>query len=222
MQVALHMSKVVEYQFLDYRISTARKVLYHQNEQQVINTKAYYLLLKLVKSHGEILSKDELIEAVWPNQIVTDAALSKQILRLRKLINDEDTQNPIIETHRGTGYRFSVPVKITAQTKHQSEEKSKTGFKRKIILGFCLLFTLLAAFYLNSEKSEPSLQNMGVHLMLFPGKSQSATMSEGHLKYLVALLEHKSSVIAEYPEKNWLNSVNHEELAIEFLSQGHI
>ena len=214
------MGKVIEYQFLDYRISTARQVLYHQQEQQVINTKAYYLLLTLVKSHGEILSKDELIEAVWPNQIVTDAALSKQILRLRKLIDDEDTQNPIIETHRGTGYRFSVPVKVNEQFNHLAEEKSKAGQKKKILLVFGLLFTLLAAFYLNSEKPESSMQNMGVHLMVFPGEINSSTMTEGHLKYLVALLENKSSVIAEYPEKNWLKSSNPEELAIELLNQG--
>ena len=91
--------KAQEYHFLDFHLSRNQQALYYKNKQQAINTKAYHLLLELVENQGEILTKDHLIKTVWHGQVVTDAALAKQVLRLRKIINDNDSDNPIIEEY---------------------------------------------------------------------------------------------------------------------------
>ena len=100
----------IEYRFGNFRLSPSQQVLIKNEEKIVIGTKPYYLLMLFLQKHGDILKKDDIINKVWPGQIVTDAALTKQIVRLRKLIDDNDSNHPIIETHRGVGYRFAGNV----------------------------------------------------------------------------------------------------------------
>jgi len=216
------MNGAVEYQFRDFRISTAKQVLFYKGQKQLINTKAYYLLLKLVQNSGEILTKDDLIEAVWPNQVVTDAALSKQILRLRKIINDQDSLNPIIETLRGTGYRFSVAVKKVNAKPHTSSSTKEPRFKHKwsavVLLGvFAVLFYAITQTSVESNTSAPK---SGISLMLLADKNTSSLATVGHLKYISTVLENQSSVLTLYPETSWSEGVDPKELAIDFVTQG--
>jgi non-specific serine/threonine protein kinase len=68
-------------------------------------------LLHLLLQHaGEVVTKDEILEAVWPGRIVSDAALTKCVARLRQAIGD--TEQTLIRTIYGFGYRLAVPVSI--------------------------------------------------------------------------------------------------------------
>jgi len=110
-----HNESQLAYHFGDFKISRSQQVLVRSEEKIVISTKAYYLLMTFLENHGKILKKDDIINAVWPGQFVTDTALTKQIVRLRKLIGDTDSDNPMIETHRGVGYRFAIDVELHEQ-----------------------------------------------------------------------------------------------------------
>lgn len=64
------------------------------------------LLLHLLRHAGEIVTKDQLLEAVWPGRIVTETALTNAIGKLRTAIGDDD--QTIIRVVYGYGYRFDV------------------------------------------------------------------------------------------------------------------
>ncbi len=73
-----------------------------------LEAKARQLLLHLLTRPGETLTKEELLAAIWPGRIVTDASLSKAVMKLRSCLGDEGQR--IVRTAHGFGYRLGVPV----------------------------------------------------------------------------------------------------------------
>src|SRR6266705_2139750 len=73
-----------------------------------LRPKSFEVLRCLVENVGRLVTKDELIKAVWPNVIVTDESLARCISEVRQAIADSDQK--IIKTVPRRGYRFSSPV----------------------------------------------------------------------------------------------------------------
>lgn len=68
------------------------------------------LLLGLARHAGAVVSRRQLIAEVWPDVVVTDSSLSNSMSELRRLLGDDQTDPEVIETVRGVGYRFLLPV----------------------------------------------------------------------------------------------------------------
>ncbi len=73
-----------------------------------VETKPLELLRQLLLHPGQVLSKDELLKATWPNVTVVEASLPTAVRKLRRALDDDR----IIETVSGIGYRLAVPVKV--------------------------------------------------------------------------------------------------------------
>src|SRR5580765_7277119 len=73
-------------------------------------SKAFDLLLVLVQNSGRDLSKDELLEAVWPGQILEEANLTVTMSVVRKALGEKASQPRLIVTLPGHGYRFITEV----------------------------------------------------------------------------------------------------------------
>lgn len=78
----------------------------------MLEHKPLELLRALLERAGEVVSKDELLEAAWPGVVVVEASLPTAIRKLRKALGDEDSARPIIATVARIGYRLTVPVRI--------------------------------------------------------------------------------------------------------------
>src|ERR1700686_956979 len=74
----------------------------------VLRPKTFEVLRCLVENAGRLVSKDELMRAVWPNVIVTDESLMQCVSELRHAIGD--SRQTIIKTAPRRGYRFAAPV----------------------------------------------------------------------------------------------------------------
>jgi TolB-like protein/DNA-binding winged helix-turn-helix (wHTH) protein/cytochrome c-type biogenesis protein CcmH/NrfG len=79
-----------------------------------LDPKPLEVLLHLLNHAGEVVTKDELLAAVWPGRILSDAGLTSCVARLRAALAD-DAQS-IIKTVHGYGYRLVAPVKVEAST----------------------------------------------------------------------------------------------------------
>lgn len=77
-----------------------------------LEPKPLELLRALLERAGEVVGKDELLEAVWPGVVVVEASLPTAISKLRKALGDEDSARPIIATVARIGYRLTVPVRV--------------------------------------------------------------------------------------------------------------
>ena len=75
-----------------------------------LGTRALDLLAMLVGRKGELISKDELIAAVWPGRVVEEANLNVQISKLRHILDHNRAKGSCIQTVTGYGYRFTADV----------------------------------------------------------------------------------------------------------------
>src|SRR5580704_956657 len=96
------------YEFGPFRLEPAERKLLRGNEVLVLTPKAFDTLLLLVRNHGHLLEKEELMRMLWPNTVVEEGSLSNHIFLLRKALG-EDPQ--YIETVPKRGYRFIGAVR---------------------------------------------------------------------------------------------------------------
>jgi TolB-like protein/DNA-binding winged helix-turn-helix (wHTH) protein len=76
-----------------------------------LGSRALDLLGLLAGRPGELISKDEIMQAVWPQTVVEENNLTVQISALRRILDAGRAQGSCIQTVPGHGYRFVVPVK---------------------------------------------------------------------------------------------------------------
>ena len=67
------------YRFGTYELDTGRLELRHDGELQAVEPQVFSLLVHLIENREHVVSKDDLIEAVWGGRIVSDATLSSRI-----------------------------------------------------------------------------------------------------------------------------------------------
>jgi adenylate cyclase len=96
------------FQFGDYTLDIAQGCLRTADREVDLRPKSFEVLRCLVENAGRLVTKDELIKAVWPNVIVSDESLARCISEVRQAIADSDQK--IIKTVPRRGYRFSSPV----------------------------------------------------------------------------------------------------------------
>ena len=95
------------YEFGPFRIDTVNRLLLRDGEPVPLKAKAVETLLVLVESNGQVLEKDDLMKALWPDSFVEEANLTQNIYMLRKALG----VNSYIETVPRRGYRFTAQVR---------------------------------------------------------------------------------------------------------------
>ncbi len=105
----------MQYSFGAYRFDPARYELAHAGMPVPLRPKACELLAYLLTHRDRVVSKEELLAQLWPEQYVGDAVLHACILAVRKALHDAGRTPSLLHTVRGRGYRFVAPVKEQAQ-----------------------------------------------------------------------------------------------------------
>src|SRR3954451_15750176 len=72
----------------------------------VVGSRAAEVLGVLVERPGDLVTRDEIMDAVWPGTVVEDGNLSVQISALRRVLDDGRSEGGLIQTVPGRGYRF--------------------------------------------------------------------------------------------------------------------
>lgn len=99
------------YEFEEFRIDPAKRQLQREGEVVPLYSKAFDLLLLLVESNGRDLSKDEILETIWPGQILEESNLTVNISAVRKALGEKAAQPRFLVTIPGRGYRFVARVR---------------------------------------------------------------------------------------------------------------
>lgn len=92
--------------FNNFAVDAERRLLLKQGEVVNLNSKAFDLLLVLIKNRGRILSKNDLLDKVWEGQFVEENNLTVQISALRKIFGERKGEHQFIATIPGKGYKF--------------------------------------------------------------------------------------------------------------------
>src|SRR6185295_1911371 len=99
------------YQFGAFFLDPAKCVLLRGEEIVPISLKAFEMLLLLVQHRGEVLEKDDLLKHLWPDTVVEENNLARNISALRKALDEHPNEHRYILTIPGRGYRFVAEVK---------------------------------------------------------------------------------------------------------------
>lgn len=100
----------VIYEFGPFRFDSTQHLLFRKNEVISLPPKSLETLLVLVENHGQLVEKEDLMKAVWPDTFVEEANLTVHVSALRKVLHDEANGSSYIETVPRRGYRFVAPV----------------------------------------------------------------------------------------------------------------
>lgn len=94
------------YEFGIYRLEVSSRSLFRSGEFVPLAPKVFDTLLVLVREAGRVVTKDELMQEVWPDAFVEEGSLANNISTLRKLLNaDFEGEGPIATVPK-RGYRF--------------------------------------------------------------------------------------------------------------------
>jgi DNA-binding winged helix-turn-helix (wHTH) protein len=112
-----------QYEFGPFRLDSSERRLLREGEPVPLSPKVFDLLFVLVRRPGQILEKEELLRAVWPDTIVEENNLSVNISALRKALGEGPNQHTYIETLPRRGYRFIAPVSEVTDQERPDQER---------------------------------------------------------------------------------------------------
>jgi DNA-binding winged helix-turn-helix (wHTH) protein/TolB-like protein len=139
------------YRFGAFELDTARGVMRRGGAEVHLRPKSYEVLRYLVAHPARVVSKDELLDAVWSPTIVTEGALTQCLADLRRVLGDDAHQ--VIRTVHRRGVRFDAPVSVDAQPGSLViEQSSNTGVRRvewraRALVAVLLLGTLTLGWW---------------------------------------------------------------------------
>ena len=101
----------MKFVFAGCRLDTSRRELTRNGAGVHLSPKAYELLRLLIEHRPRVLSKDELMNELWPDTFVVEANLHVLIGELRAALGDKSARTGSIKTHHGVGYSFVAEVR---------------------------------------------------------------------------------------------------------------
>ena len=125
------------------------------------------LLIYLIANRNRLVTRDELMETVWGDTVISESALTKAVARLRKALDDDSGAPRYLETVRSKGYRFVADVEETERPHGPEQPPGKTHARiarRSLILAAAAAVALimLALFWpLGPQSETPREQAIG-------------------------------------------------------------
>ncbi len=215
-------------QSLHFRIIPEERRVFRDTIEVKLSKQLYDILWTLLQAEGAVVEKDRLIEQVWGRRIVTDAALMKQITRLRQALGPEAAGDAVIETVRGVGYRWVPAVRPLDQ--HPGDAFGLPNRRTAWVMG--LLLVLLAVPLLmwlqpttdpvndkTDVQTEPVAQ--AVRLAVMPSQAGEDWINVGGLKWLAGQLQQNNRVHAMAPLPQWFSGDDPELESVRWTRDGH-
>lgn len=208
-------------EFNGFVLDFQRGCLLHGIQEVVLRPKAYDVLSHLATNNGRLVSKDELMKAVWPNVIVTDDSLFQCITELRRALQDDGQR--VIKTVQRRGYRFeAVPlpkpgassiseVGVTHSSATEADsprESASPSAQRTRILVMCgavaVLITVAATLIIQWKGGGSQASEAPISLVVLPFRNLS---NDPHWDaFAVGLTVELTSELSTLPESVVISS----------------
>lgn len=125
------------WKFHSFRLDKANAMLWHDDQVVPLRPKNFAALCYLVERHGQLVTKDELLDNVWQHRHVGESVLKVCINELRQALGDDARAPVYLVTVARRGYRFIAPVTEISPSEKAGEfaEKSPAGIHRATLPG---------------------------------------------------------------------------------------
>src|SRR5262245_48423614 len=116
--------------FGPYRLDLGNEQLWRDTQLVRLTPKTFQVLRALVGTPGQLVTKEELFRAVWPDTVVSDAALASCIQELRQALGDNARSPQYIETVHRRGFRFiatftTMPLQVPSSEARDQEPETR-------------------------------------------------------------------------------------------------
>lgn len=200
--------KPLVYRFGDFELDLGAHQLRLRGEPVRLERRPFELLVLLVTRQGLLVSRDEIIERLWPSNVVIefDTGLNTLIRKVRQALGDSSGTPAYVETVAGVGYRFIAPVSQADTTAGAvppgSDEAAKvwqaTGRDRRATFAIALLLAAAAVAIGVWGTAGRAPAQISIAVLPFENLSR-----DEELNYLAAgLAEDTSASLAQIDLKN--------------------
>ena len=111
------------YVFDRFRLELTKRLLRTDVGETIpLVPKAFDTLAYLVSNHGRVIGKDELMSAIWPDTVVEENNLNKNVSILRRVLNDDRRNHRFIVTVPGQGFKFVAKVEPAIESPKPLDE----------------------------------------------------------------------------------------------------
>lgn len=111
------------YKFGSFSLDIDNQRLQSADGEIALRPKVFAVLAHLVHRAGNLVTRDELLEAIWPDSYVDDHTVSVHIREVRLALGDETKQPAYIETRYRRGWIFRAPVQVVNPARQESTNR---------------------------------------------------------------------------------------------------
>jgi len=177
-----------------YIFDPATNVLVGPGGNTLLEPKVSGLLLYFLQNPYRDISRDELFETVWSGHIVSDGAINRVVVQLRKAIGDIEKIKQLIVTVPKVGYRFVGKAKEI----DEAEPPAYRVKTRKKTLALALTVLVLASIlvFTNGEKSDHINKNANLHPFIrLAGQQFAPTLSQDEKQIIFSQKTEKGAAL---------------------------
>ncbi len=146
-----------------------RNCIEHGDETVHVRPKTMAVLVRLAQADGQVVTRDELFDSVWPRGQVSDDTLTQCIVEIRKAFGDDAREPRVLETVPKTGFRLLLRAEVVDGRPNQGTDAKESNSRLSLrLLGAAAVLLLLSAWYGYKEwgpaegKSEPPPKSIAV------------------------------------------------------------
>jgi TolB-like protein/DNA-binding winged helix-turn-helix (wHTH) protein/Tfp pilus assembly protein PilF len=121
------MSQQPLYRFDNFLVDPADWRLSRNGREIHVEPVVLKLLIFLIANRDRLVTRQELMDTVWGDTVVSESALSKAVARLRKALGDDSATHRYLETVHSQGYRFVAEVEDVERPDHPDQHTAKIG-----------------------------------------------------------------------------------------------
>jgi DNA-binding winged helix-turn-helix (wHTH) protein len=122
--------------FDPFSLDLANECLWRGSQAIKLRPKAFAVLDYLIERPGQLVTKEELLNAVWPGTFVGEAVLKVAIRQIREALGDDQKSPRFIETAHRRGYRFISHITASVQSLAKDQEtKSNNAIQGSALRG---------------------------------------------------------------------------------------
>jgi TolB-like protein/DNA-binding winged helix-turn-helix (wHTH) protein len=173
-----------DFRLAGWIIRPQRDCIERDGEIVHVKPKAMAVLGYLVDAAGEVVTRDELFKAVWPNGEVSDDALTQCIVALRKAFRDSARKPGIIETIPKVGFRIIPPAErlVIGSIKQDTVEPVNAKTRPYLVIVGLMLLAFIVSWYLLNLQSSPTprSESTSISIAVLPFVDMSADGDQGY------------------------------------------